>query len=374
MRITFIITGLATGGAEMMLYKILENSALFRRGGNVIALHGEGEMVGRIRSLGVRVDCLGMYPGAFNLSKIYRLYHMLRLGKPDVISTWMYHADFIGGIMARLIGVPSIWGIRHSDLSKNGIKPRTRMILKTCALLSSWLPDKIATCSFKARESHVEVGYQANKFIVIPNGFDLDRFQPDIQARRMLYKELGLADSAYLIGLIGRFDPIKNHEGFVQAAALITAKNENAYFLLAGNGLDQDNTMLWGWIRRAGLENRFYTLGLRKDIYRITAALDVAVNFSWGEAFSNAIGEAMACGVPCVVSDVGDSAFIVADTGFVISPGNVDELAQAVCHILDLPGEERNQLGERARERVLQNFAIEEVTRRYEKLFQEAAV
>lgn len=374
MRITFIITGLATGGAEMMLYKILENSVLLRRGGNVIALRGEGEMVERIRSLGIRVDCLDMRPGTFDLPKMFRLYQMLRLEKPDVISTWMYHADFVGGIMARLIGVPSIWGVRHSDISKNGINPRTRIILKMCALLSSRIPKKIATCSFRARDVHVESGYHAIKFIVIPNGFDLDRFRPDIEARRALYKELGLADSACLIGLIGRFDPIKNHEGFVQAAALIAAKNENAYFLLAGNGVDQGNATLWGWIRRAGLEDRFYTLGLRKDVERITAALDVAVNFSWGEAFSNAIGEAMACGVPCVVSDVGDSAFIVDDAGIVISPGNVDELARAVYHILALPDEKKNQLGERARERVMQNFAIGEVARRYEKLFQEAIV
>jgi glycosyltransferase involved in cell wall biosynthesis len=374
LKIVFIITNLSTGGAEMMLLKVLERLDS-RFSPYVISLTSLSEIGPRIQALSIPVEALGMKPGRVpNPIAFTRLVGRLKILKPEVVHTWMYHANLLGGLAAQLAGVPAVgWAIHYSNLSRRYNKYSTLAVMKICSLLSAWLPDQILSCSEAARRIHVAYGYPAEKMLVVPNGFDTTLFQPDTAARIRIREELGISVETPLVGLIGRFDPQKNHFGFVKAAAHLHRLLPNVHFLLAGKGVDQKNDSLVCAIEQAGLIGSINLLGLRSDVHSLMAALDVYASSSYGEAFPIVVGEAMACGVPCVVTDIGDSAYIVGDTGRVVPPGDMAGLAVALEAVLTLPPMERIALSERARARVVAHFEIGAVVKRYEAFYEELA-
>ncbi|MDB9444796.1 glycosyltransferase [Anabaena sp. CS-542/02] len=371
-KLTLIITGLNTGGAEMMLLKLLERlSPEFTP--QVISLTDIGAIGERIQSLGIPVTGLGMSRTIPNPLALLKLVKLLKHSQPDIVHTWMYHADLLGGLAAPMAGVSKvIWNIRHSDLSKEKNKATTRLVAGLCARLSPIIPHRIQCCSAIAKDIHTSLGYAPDKFIVTPNGFDLERFHPNPNFRESVRQELGIAADTPLVGVIARFDPQKNHTGFFAAAGYLHQKRPDAHFLLAGSGIDTDNSVLMQAMDKAQVSHVTHLLGLRQDIPRLMASLDVLVSpSSYGEGFPNVLGEAMGCGVPCVVTDVGDSAYIVGDTGKVVAPDDMIGLAEALDSLLSLPSSPRLTLGEQARHRIQENFEINHVVSLYESLYQE---
>lgn len=369
MKIVMVITGLGTGGAEMMLLKVLERLDA-RFSPHVISLTSLGEIGPRIQSLGIPAEALGMRPGVPSPLAFLRLTRRLRTLQPDAVHTWMYHADLMGGLAARLAGVPALaWCIRNSNLDRDKTRRVTRAVARACALLSRWVPDQILSCSEGARQVHVAYGYAAGKMVVVPNGFDLARFQPDAVARASVRDELGVAADTPLVGLVGRFDPQKNHTGFLKAAGSLHRRLSATQFVLVGKGIDEENGELMQVLEAQGIRSATHLLGLRSDIPRLMAAMDVLASSSHGEAFSNVLGEAMATEVPCAATNVGDSAYIVGDAGRVVPAGDMDGLATALEGILTLSAAERGALGERARVRVADFFEIGHVVRQYESFY-----
>lgn len=371
MRVIQIITGLSTGGAETMLHKLLQNIDRSRFEPVVISLISKGEIGPRIEALGIPVYAMGMNPRLPNPLVLWRLARLLRQLRPDVVHTWMYHADLIGGLAARLAGCHRvIWCIRHSNLSKTQNKRSTLAVVALCARLSRWLPALILSCSQRAKQVHAAVGYAAAKMQVIPNGFDLARFAPNAAARASVRAELGLPADALLVGVVARFDVQKNHLGFVQAAVQVLVQLPQVHFVLAGTGVDAANAGLSSAIAaHPGLAAHMHLLGRCDDVPRLMAAFDVLASPSHGEAFPNVLGEAMACGVPCVVTDAGDSADIVGNTGRVVAVGDMAGLARELVAVLQLPAHERAALGTQARARVEENYEIGHVTRLYENFY-----
>lgn len=373
MRVAIIITGLNAGGAEIMLLKVLERLDA-RFSPHVISLTTLGEIGPRIQALGIPVESFGMRPGVPSPLAFFRLVRRLKALTPDVVHTWMYHADLLGGLAARLAGVPTVaWGIRNGNLDRDQTKLSTRVVVSACARFSRWVPDRILSCSEVARQVHVDYGYAAEKMVVVPNGFDLARFQPDALAKASVRAELGVGGDTPLVGLIGRFDPQKNHAGFFEAARCLHRRLPTVHFVLAGKGVDEGNHELMRVVEAAGVRHVTHLLGLRSDISRLMAALEVLASSSYGEAFPNVLGEAMASGVPCTVTDVGDSAYIVGDAGRVVSPGDMAGLAAALEDLLSLPLVKRTALSERARARVSEHFEIGRVVRQYEAFYYELA-
>ena len=373
MKLIFIVTGTGVGGAETMLYRVLTRlSPDFKP--HVISMAPIGQIGEKLRALGVPVKSLDMRPGAPNPIAPLRLIRDLRRLQPDLVHTWMYHADLIGGIAARLAGVPALaWCIRHSNLAPAGNKRRTLAVVRANAFLSYRVPDRILCCSEVARKIHVACGYAPEKMVVVPNGFDISHFKPDANARLSVRAELGVPLDAALVGLIGRWNPQKNHAGFLSAAAAVHLRRPDAHFLLVGHGVDDANETIRQLLAAYGLASVVHLLGLRDDIARLMAALDVATSSSYGEAFPNVVGEAMASGVPCAVTDVGDSAYIVGDTGIVVPPGDLEGLAHAIASLLEMPAEALWILGARARARVAEHFEIGKIVRRYEAFYRELA-
>lgn len=374
MRIVHVITGLDAGGAETMLLKLV--SRIDRRAFDnaVISLTGLGMLGPRIAALGVGVGALGMSPTLPSPMAFWALVRRLRAAKPDIVHCWMYHGNLVGGLAARLAGAPRVvWSIRQTNVDALSIKRRTIAVVKLGAWLSRTLPDAILGNAETSRIGHVALGYDAGRYQVIPNGFDLERFRPDMEARASVRAELGLGVDAPLIGLVARLDAQKDHATFLRAAALLKARRPDVRYVLVGGGVSLDDASLAALVGENGVRDVVHLLGHRDDVPRLTAALDIATSSSIGEGFANAIGEAMASGVPAVVTDAGDSAAIVGDTGLVVPTRDPRALAEAWASRLALSPTERARLGAAARARVAAHWSLDAVVGRYEAFYRDLA-
>lgn len=371
MRILHVITDLVTGGAQMMLLRLLSRHQVdFDT--RVISLSDEGTLGPRISELGIPVYGLGIrasVPNPFRALSIVRFVHRFR---PQLMQGWMYH----GNLMASLAGVfpqnrvPVLWNIRQSLYDIATERRLTAAVIRVGAFLSHQ-PATIIYNSELAARQHEAIGYEAQKRVVIPNGFDCQMFCPDAEARKQVRVQLGIGQDAILIGMIARYHPVKDHASFLRAANLVARTHPHVRFLLVGEGVTVEERALTKLIREQHLESRIFLLGERLDTPRLTAALDIACSASLGEGFSNTIGEAMACGVPCVVTDVGDSTLVVANTGLSVRPNDPEALAQAIDHLVDAGPEQRRQLGVAARRRIQTEFSLPTIAHRYEDLYRE---
>ena len=358
-----------------MLYKLLSRMDRGQFTNQVVSLLDKGPMAEKIEALDISVQALNMPRGMPDPRGIWKLSRLIRNYDPDVIQTWMYHGDLLGGMAARLARRRAVvWNIRHSNLHPKENKQTTIWTAKACALFSRRIPKKIVCCSEESRRVHAGLGYDEDRMLVIPNGFDLEAFCPNKEARKSLRGELGLGQNALLIGMAARFNPQKDHFTLIQAARQLKNQGVEFFFVLCGQGIDWENDELVGWIRETDLEDRFFLLGLRSDMPRITAALGVACLSSSGEGFPNVLGEAMACEVPCVATDVGDSAEIVGDTGWIVPPRDPEALARAVKELIDIGTEVRAEMGRAARKRIQENFELGKIVRKYENLYQSVAI
>jgi len=370
MKIVHIITDLSTGGAEMMLYKLVSWMDRDEFDTQVFSLIDIGQIGEKIADLGIPVKALKMKRGVPDPRGIFKLTMWLRRTRPDVVQTWMYHANLIGGIAAQNDRkIPLIWGIHHSNLDKKNDKKTTLWSAKICAKLSKWMPLKIVCCSQASKKFHAHFGYYPTKMIVIHNGFDLDIFSPNAKARKAIRKELMLGDQTILIGLVARFHPHKDHFNFCRAAGILHRNKPDVHFVLCGDGITFHNSNLMRWINEVGISSVTHLLGRRDDIPSIQASLDIATISSFSEGFPNVIGEAMASCVPCVVTDVGDSAIIVKDTGFIVPPKDPEALANAWKKLIDIGSKKRKLLGLKARQRIENYFSLEKVAKQYRDLY-----
>jgi glycosyltransferase involved in cell wall biosynthesis len=281
----------------------------------------------------------------------------------------MYHADLLGLLTAALVRVPyTVWNLRASDMDMSKYHRLSGWTVRLCACLSG-LPQTVIVNSEAGRTFHTQHGYRPRQWALIPNGINTQYFRPDTRARQEVWHELGLAPEALLIGLIARFDPMKDHTTFLRAAGHLARVQARAQFVLAGEHVTVDNPALSALIAHSHLHGRVHLLGPRSDIPRLTAALDIASLSSISEGFPNVVGEAMACGVPCVVTDVGDVAQIVGETGIVVPPRNPLALMEGWQKLIGLGPAGRQKMGWMARERIQQYYSLEQIVRQYETFY-----
>ncbi len=375
-KIVHIITGLSTGGAETMLYNLLSqcNRQLYEP--MVISLTDIGPLGKKISTLNIPISALGMRRGVPSPVAFIRLVAMLRCERPDIIQTWMYHADLMGAMAAKIAGgMPVVWGIHHTNLVPKMSKKLTLLTARTNAILSHRMPHRIICCSGATLRTHADLGYNISKMVAISNGFNVAAYRPTEVDRSSVRRELGIPDGDLIIGLIGRFDPQKDHQTFIRAAGILYGKHPQTHFVLCGDGITWSNVALVKWIAEAGIKEHCHLLGCRNDIPRVLTAFDIlALSSSFGEGFPMVIGEAMSCGVPCVVTDVGESALIVGDTGRVVVPGKPEAMANALEELIAMSVEGRSNLGAMARQRIIDNFSLNAVVKQYEHLYEEVCL
>lgn len=371
LKVAICITGLEVGGAETVLGELLRGKPDDIEI-KVFSLIDGGAVAERIVGYGIPIVGLHMEAGRPSLGAFFRLVRELRSFRPALVHTWLYHADLMGGLAAKLSGARHVvWHLHNCDLSPWRTRRMTRVVVRSLALLSHVIPDVILSCSEEAARVHVALGYAKRKVRILPNGVDAARFAPSDEARASVRDELGLPADAKIVGLVARVDPQKNHRGFFDAVEEFFDHDGEAYFVLAGRDVTPEHWQLGAWRARSRRPEHILLLGPRSDVPRLMAAFDVATSSSLGEAFPLVIAEAMSCGVPCVATDVGDCRLMIGDTGRIVPPGDAAALARGWQELLGMPASERRELGERARRRVLDNYTIERFSERVWTLYRE---
>jgi glycosyltransferase involved in cell wall biosynthesis len=363
-----VITGLAVGGAEMALYRLILEFRGSDYSHTVIVLTPGGGMYSRFVESGIKLIVLDVRRAP--LTNILRLYRLMRTMRPDIVQTWLYHADFLGGLAARVAGNRNvIWGIRTTDVD-GGCARSTAVVRHLCAALSRWVPHTIVCVAEAARRSHSVLGYDASRMVVVGNGFDLSALTPSRNGRAALRARCGFDADHIVLGTLGRFNLDKDHASFVKAAGQLAHRHPRLRFLMVGKNLDAANSELTGWIAATGYADRFTLLGERADVAVCLAAMDIFCLSSRTEAFPNVVGEAMAMGLPCVATDVGDVAVLMANTGVIVPRADPDALAQGVAGLVALEPGHREQMGQQARERIGAMFTMTCVRERFERIYE----
>lgn len=362
MRIMIVVPTMGRGGAEIQLKSLAKR--MVSRGHQVkmtVLLPVEDFGV-ELESAGVALDSLSMKRGVPKMSALIGLEQRMRSWKPDVVQTWMYSADVLGGIVARAKGIPLAWAIRGSEIHPT--KRRSRYMMRVAAVLSHRLPQRIFVNSVVGRRVHVEAGYSDDRMLVIPNGFETVQFRRDETWRRAVRRELALED-APVVGIVARFDPHKDYQTFFRAAGELRRRLNRVKFVIVGRGM-AENADVVAWARAANVHDVCTFMGERTDLWRIYNAFDVATLTSVAEGCPNAIGEAMACEVPCAATDAGDTRQLIGNTGKVVCVGDHVALAEALYEMLTLHERERANLGVAARQRIVDGYGAEAVASMYE--------
>jgi glycosyltransferase involved in cell wall biosynthesis len=368
MKILHVISGLIVGGAERMMVNLLGASEQMRRDACVVCLGERGPIAELIEELDVELITLDIPRGKFSYSKLRELDRIIKDKNPDLVQTWMYHADLLGGWRTR--SVPCVWNIQHSNLDKDKTKLKTRIVMKLCAWLSSSYPAKIICCSEATKRVHADYGYDVEKMVVVPNGVDTRIFVPDADARLRLCELFALRAESPIIGMIARWTPEKDFRTFLDAAVLLQKDYPDTQYLLVGRGVDTDNNLLCEWVEERGLQDVVTMTGERREMPLIHAGIDVFSLVSNSEGLPLVLGEAMACGTPCVTTDVGDAAAIVGDAGYVIPPQDARALADAWAELLAIDIQGKREWSQRTRRRMEDHYSIEAIASQYYHIYE----
>ncbi len=370
--ILWLTTGLGTGGAEMMLTQLI--TGLPKHQHHVISLTSGGKYVEPLRAAGAEVHSLDMPAGKPSLPALIRLFRLAWQIRPAVIMGWMYHGCF-AAVLVKLFRLGQgrvVWNIRQSLYDLSLEKRGSAMVIQSLKWLAP-LAEVITYNSQLSARQHEAIGYSRTKTRLIPNGFDLERWTVKRTSKFVLPmaakpNELG---SSFYIGRFGRYTAMKDYPTFLEAAAIIVKAQPQAQFILVGTGVDATNSELTSLISKLGIQKHVHLLGERSDLPAITVSLDIAVSSSaFGEGFPNVVGEAMACGIPVVATDIGDTAWVMGDTGTLVPAKDPAKLAEACVHILNLPEAERRALGEKGRQRITEHFSLASVLQHFDELLQ----
>ncbi|MDQ5767418.1 glycosyltransferase [Thiothrix subterranea] len=376
-RVIHIITRLNTentDGAAMMLYKLMAHTDRHRFEPIVISLDGEAELSNRIRAHGIDVYSLDMHHNITAGWQIFKLTQLLRNLQPDIIQGWMYHGNLAASLANLSLGNHHavLWNIHHALPALNKEARTTRWVIELAAKRSS-TPEHIIYNTYLSADQHTALGYDDQRSLVIPNGFDTQLFAPNHYQRNAMRHSLGIPADAFVIGLFAHYHPVKNHALFLEAARLLLPHQPNVHFILAGRGVTENNPKLQYLLNKMPTKQNLHLLGGRKDIPHLMNALDLyTLTSSYGEGFPESVAEAMACGIPCVTTDVSDLARIIGNTGqcLPVQDTTPSALAFAWLEWMNAGDAWRQEVGSRAMQRIQQGYNIQTITDQYQKTYQ----
>ena len=369
MKVIHVITGLKRGGAETALFRLVSQSNNYKDITNtIISIQDEGVFGSKFKKIGVEVISLNMKSGLLFPLTIYKLIKFFLKINPDIVQSWMYHADLLAGIAAFFTKKKIYWGIVNFNLDTSVIKYSTKFIIKLCSFFSYFIPEKIISCSENAIYAHTDVGYCRDKFKTIPLGIDINDFYKNDFKRNFFRNKWGIKKNDTVLGYVARWDPVKDHDNLFGALNILVKNKLNFKCVLIGPNVDENNIELHKLIQnKYNIQNKIILPGPLEDIQGAMSALDIHVLSSAGEAFPNVVAEAMACEIPCVVTDVGDASKIVGNTGWIVQPRNIKELSKALISAIKETKitylwEKRSK---NCRERIKQNFTLEKMIGSY---------
>lgn len=370
--VAHIISGLGQGGAETVLYRLATADQCSTR--HIVISMGGLDIFGpRLLEAGIEVHSLEMR-GLVGFSKgLWRLRQLLKQLAPDVVQTWMYHADLLGGLAARSAGIKSVsWGIRNSGENLHHSSLKARAVAWVCARVSGWVPAVIVACADSAARRHKQWGYDADKIQVIPNGYDLSRWQFNATAAKQLRSDLGIDEDTPLLASVARWNPLKDHPNLLAALSRVKRSVPQMRCLLVGDGIDSNNAELMRLIQHFDLADHVMLLGRRDDIPAVMSAVDIHVLSSKAEGFPNVVCEAMVSQALCVVTDVGDAAKIVGSEGIVVPARNAEALAGGIEKALALLNNpDLTARLEDGANRIAKHYSLATMVQSYNELWQD---
>jgi glycosyltransferase involved in cell wall biosynthesis len=356
-----VITDLGGGGAEAMLARLVIADQQRGSAKNVVVTLLDGGIhVRTLREAGIEVHGLGLDRFSRFPFALVKLVAIIRQLRPKLVMTWLYHADLLGTLAAVASGLGVgrvIWNIRCSNLDFSHYAYTTRLIVKLLAWASP-LPKLVATNSLEGRRAHEKLGYRPRNWILLPNGLDTREYRPDKLDRLDVRSELEFNKETFAVGMIARADPQKDHDTFLAAATAVRSKFPHVRFVLVGRDT-----------HRFSGSDHVISLGERRDVPRLLRGLDLVVlSSAYGEGTPNIIAEAMATGIPCIATDVGDSAFLVGSWGIVVPPKKPKELAAAIETLVQENSERRGVRCREGREAIHQGHNIDRTVRIYREI------
>ena len=371
-KICHVITSLSIiGGGERMLMRLLLANPESTDKKMVLVLCLAGAWGKELQSAGVTVHELGMESFRDMPRVFFQLKKFISSFHPDIVQPWMYHADFLGGLAAYFSGYKNIiWGIHRTALLPSD-KKSTRIIMKLCSLMSRSVPKKIICVAEAGRQAHIVAGYDANRMVVIPNGFDFNNLIATTEQRNTLRRECSFSDDELVVGCLGRFHEVKGQDNFVKAAAIVNQSYAKVRFLIVGTDCDANNSELMSWIKAHHLQDCFVLLGERSDVPVCLAAMDIFCMPSRTEGFPLCLGEAMAMSLPCVATEVGDAVVLAGDTVILVPAQDEKALAKGLLEVIELSKDERYQMGVKAKERVMAEFSMEKTNECFNFVYRE---
>ena len=373
MLVLHVIGGLGPGGAEALLYQLTTRPSDVEH--EVVSLGGREWYSDALENAGIPLHHLDIEDLPSIFGRLIRLRRLILQINPDIVQTWMYNANLLAGIIAVAAGFPVVWGIHHSTLEV--LSFRSQLVARVGGLLAGRIPAFVINCSRRSAEVHSGLGYSAAPGAVIPNGYDPDLFSIDDERRIETRARLGIGVDEFLIGCIGRWHHQKDIPNMLRAIAIASGRGLPLRGILVGGGLGAGDPELRTALAEAGCESLILPLGRRADIPDLARAIDSHVLASrGGEAFPNVVAETMLSGTPNIVTDVGDAALIVSDTGWVVPPQNPERLADAIeesWRDWSFRPSSWTQRRLRAREQIVANFTLEKMVAAYRDVWRRVA-
>ena len=371
-KIAHVITGLGKGGAEGVLYRILSYENQFEH--IVINLGKEDFYSKEIKNLNIKVFNLNLKNFIFFPFSLLNLFLIIKREKPDLIHTWMYHADLIGGIIGRLGGCKEIiWCVRNSNIDKKFTPGLTRVVIKFCSLISNFIPSKIVYCSKNSARLHEKMGYPASKSVIIHNGVNYNFFKPINNIKKNILRILKISPEKFILGLVSRWNPQKDLENFISTMGNLKSENfYNWHLIMVGENIDINNGRLTKILKKNKIFENTTLLGFKKNLISIYNSMDInLLTSAYGEAFPNVVVEAMSCEIPCIVTDVGDSKSIVENTGWVTEPKNKEKMKTTIKQAFrEFQNKENWMLRKKnSRKKIIEIFSMENMIKNYQKIW-----
>jgi glycosyltransferase involved in cell wall biosynthesis len=363
-RICFLIRQWNQGGAQRQLLNLLREMDKTKYDISVLSFYGGGIYEEEIKQLpNVKYHNLRKRNRWDVFIFLFNLIRRLRQIDPGFLHGYLNGPNCLAVLLKPFIPKTLIiWGVRASNMDYSRYDWLARFTYNLERFLSRFA-DQIIVNSKAGYEHAALNGFPKKSMTVIPNGIDIEQFRPSKEIGLKLREQWGANDNEILIGLIGRIDPMKDHSTFLKAAEIVKKETNNIRFVCVGEGPESYKQELIALGRRLGLSDRLVWAGSLKDMPTVYNALDMVCSSSFGEGFPNVIGEAMACGIPCVVTDVGDSAWIVGDTGVVVPPKNPKALAEGLLRCLN-----NEEASLQARLRIEKNFSLKKMVERTESV------
>ena len=373
-KIAHIITGLGVGGAETFLLRLIPELEKSGFQSVVIYLTGTGDCVDAYAKKGISVISLGITSPGHAVIGFWRLRAILKKEAPDIVQTWMYHANLLGGLAAKTLKIPVLWAIRQSNLSPKVNKKLTMTMIQIGAKLSKKNSGAVLYNSDAARAAHEAVGFDRTKSIVFPNGVDPEKFMPNRSLRDEVRAKLGITPDAIVIGHVARYDVQKDHRTFLQAVNQIRKHNPSLNVIMVGDGVDWQNSDLTSDLDRDEASQWLHLLGPRGDVAGLYNGMDIFCSSSIGESCPNVVLEAMIMGLPCVATDVGDVRQMVGDNGLVVPPSSVEKLVIALTNVIDSDADKRRSIGASLRQRARQEYTLGRAASRFAEVYEQLLI